>query len=70
MDTIEYLQLKEQYTQLKLMLIKIAAMLNEDEVYNKEKAFQDVMKLIQKIEEYDVPFENHIRKGDKDENID
>jgi hypothetical protein len=52
---IEFLGDKEKLTCLKLMLIKIAAMLNEDEVYSKDMAFNDVMKIIQKIELFDKP---------------
>jgi hypothetical protein len=57
MDMIDYLGSKESYTHLKLMLVKIAAMLNEDVVYTREMAFNDVLKVIQKIEHYDTPIE-------------
>jgi hypothetical protein len=57
MDIIEFLSEKEQITRIKLMLIKTAAMLNEDEVYTKENAFQDIMKVLWELEELDDSFE-------------
>jgi GTP-binding protein EngB required for normal cell division len=52
---IEYFQTKEDLTRLKLMLIKIAAMLNEDKKYSKNDAFEDILNMIEVIEENDVP---------------
>jgi hypothetical protein len=53
-NLIDYFQTKEEYTELKLDLIKIAAMLNEDEEYQKEDALKDVLAVVEKIEEFDV----------------
>jgi hypothetical protein len=55
---IEYFQTKEDLTRVKLMLIKIAAMLYEDEKYSKEVAFEDIMNVIQVIEDQDIPVKN------------
>jgi hypothetical protein len=55
---IEFFQTKEDFTRIKLMLIKIAAMLNEDENYSKKEAFEDIMDAIEAIEQFDVPARN------------
>jgi hypothetical protein len=51
---INYFQTQEEYTELKLDLIKIAALLNEDEEYHKKDALKDVLAVIEKIEEFDI----------------
>jgi hypothetical protein len=57
MDIVEYLSKKEQLTRIKLNLIKTAAMLKEDEVYTKDNAFRDIMKIIWEFEEFDESFD-------------
>jgi hypothetical protein len=57
MDIVEYLSKKEQLTRIKLNLIKTAAMLKEDEVYTKENAFEDIMKILWEFEEFDESFD-------------
>jgi hypothetical protein len=57
MDIIDFLSKKEQITRIKLKLIKTAAMLNEDEIYTKEMAFQDLLKVIWELEEFDESFD-------------
>jgi hypothetical protein len=57
MDIVEYLSKKEQLTRIKLKLIKTAAMLKEDEIYTKENAFQDIMKILWEFEEFDESFD-------------
>jgi hypothetical protein len=56
MDIVDYLSKKEQITRIKLKLIKTAAMLNEDEVYTKENAYDDVMMVLCEVEELDDSF--------------
>lgn len=57
-ELIYYFQSKEDFTRIKLMLIKIAAMLNEDKNYSKNDSFEDIMNLIEVIEENEVPMKN------------
>jgi hypothetical protein len=57
MDIVEYLSKKEQLTRIKLNLIKTAAMLKEDEIYTKENAFQDILKILWEFEEFDESFD-------------
>lgn len=59
--SIDHFQTKEDMTIIKLKLIKIAAMINEDEGYSKEKVFEDILAVIEEIEELDVPI-GSIRK--------
>jgi hypothetical protein len=62
MDIVEYLSKKEQLTRIKLNLIKTTAMLKEDEVYTKENAFQDLLKVIWEFEDFDESFD-YFRMG-------
>jgi len=62
MKMIDFTSEKESYTHLKLMLIKIASMLNEDIAYTRETAFYDILKVIKHLEEYDKEI-NYVLKS-------
>lgn len=63
MKMVDFTTEKESYTRLKLMLIKIAAMLNEDRAYTREKAFYDIMKAIIQLEESDIRIKDILRNS-------
>ncbi|WP_419882812.1 hypothetical protein ACN6MY_03825 [Peribacillus sp. B-H-3] len=54
MDLTEFLQIKEEYAELKHQLIKIAAQLHEDDCYSKADGCLDILQVIEKIEQYDI----------------
>jgi hypothetical protein len=50
----EFLSRKEHVNRLKVKLIKIAAMLNEDEIYKREDAYYDILNAIDYLDEMDL----------------
>lgn len=57
-EVIDFFRTKEDLTHIKLKLIKIAALLNEDENYSKGEAYNDLLKAIKLIEDVDVPIKH------------
>ncbi|MFD0051485.1 hypothetical protein ACFVHQ_19555 [Actinomycetes bacterium NPDC127524] len=54
MNLTEFLQIKEEYTELKHHLIKIAAQLHEDDCYSKKDGLVDVLQVIEKLEQFEI----------------